>query len=135
MGGHWEPILVILQVNGLRANKSMKLMISIIIGIILGVIGSRYLFVGSALSLIPWGIVGVLLGWWSTNRKEAIVNGSAYGFLLAFSFMFAGYQGSAPIVSHIPFFAILGLVAAICGTILSVIGNYSKKLRHVKKVS
>jgi hypothetical protein len=105
----------------------MKLLSSTIIGTVLGVIGSRYLFVGSGLTLIPWGVIGIVLGWWSANRKEALVNGSVYGFLLAFSFMLAGYQGSAPIISRIPFFAILGLVGAICGLTLAAVGYYAKK--------
>jgi hypothetical protein len=119
--------LVILQVNGLHANKKMKLIVSIIVGVILGVIGSRYLFVGSALSLIPWGIVGLVLGWWNKPIKGALVNGSLYGFFLAFSFMMAGYQGSASIISRIPFFAILGILGAVCGFFLSAIGNFAKK--------
>ena len=42
-----------------------KIVVSIIIGALLGVIGARYLFVGSWLSLIPWGIAGLLIGYWS----------------------------------------------------------------------
>lgn len=94
----------------------------------MGVIGSRYLFVGSGLSLIPWGIVGLLLGWWSTNRKEELINGILYGFFLAFSFMTAGYTGSISIITRIPFFAILGLVGALCGLILSLIGVSIKQI-------
>lgn len=87
----------------------------------------------SALSLIPWGIFGLVLGWWSKNRKEASLDGSVYGFFLAFSFMAAVYQGSAPIVTRIPFFAIMGLVGMICGFALSIIGYYAKtKLRPMK---
>jgi len=127
MVGHSEHILATLPVSGPHVNKNMKLLVSIVIGVVVGVIGARFLFVGSALSLIPWSIVGLVIGWWSKPLKGALVNGGLYGFFLAFSFMAAVYQGSAPIVSRIPFFATLGLVGAVCGLILSVIGNFAKK--------
>ncbi|SRR5258708_39135816 len=106
-----------------------KLILSIIIGIVLGVIGARFLFVGSSMSLIPWGLIGVILGWWSKNAQEALINGIFYGFFLAFSFMAAVYQGNVPIVTRIPFFATLGLVGAVCGLILSLLGNWIKRIR------
>jgi hypothetical protein len=93
-------------------------------GIALGIIGSRYLFVGSYLSLIPWGIIGLLIGLWCQTYPEAVWSGAVYGFLLAFSFMLAGYQGSAAILTRLPFFAILGLVGAACGIGLGVIGSF-----------
>jgi len=53
-----------------------KIVVSILVGALLGVIGARYLFVGSWLSLIPWGIAGLLIGYWS-QKREWLVNGSA----------------------------------------------------------
>jgi len=84
-----------------------KLIVSILAGSLLGFIGSRVLFVGSWLSLIPWGIVGLAIGYWS-QKRDAMITGSCYGFALAFLFMIAGYAGSASLVSRLPFFAILG---------------------------
>lgn len=40
----------------------MKLLVAILAGALLGVLGARYLFVGSWLSLIPWGIAELALG-------------------------------------------------------------------------
>lgn len=102
----------------------MKLIfIAAIIGSVLGFIGSRILFVGSALSLIPWAIVGLVIGWFSKGMKDAIRNGGLYGFFLAFIFMLAGYTGNSPIITRFPFFALLGLVGAFCGAILSLVAN------------
>jgi hypothetical protein len=102
----------------------IKLCAAALIGIGLGVIGARYLFVGSFLSLIPWGTAGLLLGIWCAAYRKAIVTGALYGFLLVFSFMIAGYGGSASLLSRLPFFAILGLVGAVCGIVLGVIGTF-----------
>ena len=105
----------------------LKLIVSVVAGAALGVIGSRVLFVGSGLSLIPWAIVGLLLGYWS-GRSHAPVNGAAYGFALAFIFMVAGYSGSAPLLSRLPFFALLGLVGAGCGWLLGLLGALARRV-------
>jgi hypothetical protein len=99
----------------------MKLFISIVVGAALGVIGSRYLFVGSWLILIPWAIAGLAIGYWGPKRG-AMANGAVYGFVLSFIFMQAGYSGSAPAISRVPFFALLGVFGAICGFGLGLVG-------------
>lgn len=103
----------------------MKTLAAIGIGSLLGVIGSRYLFVGSWLSLIPWGIIGLALGAWN-SRRGSMLNGAVYGFCLAFVFMLAGYAGAAPWFTRIPFFAVLGLVGAVCGFVLGILGYWLK---------
>jgi hypothetical protein len=102
-----------------------KLLAAALVGIALGIIASRFLLVGSFLSLIPWGIAGLLIGLWCSSYREAILIGACYGFLLAFSFMLAGYQGSAPTLTRLPFFAALGLVGALCGLGLGLIGCFA----------
>ncbi len=99
-----------------------KLIVSILAGSLLGFIGSRVLFVGSWLSLIPWGIVGLAIGYWS-QKRDAMITGSCYGFALVFLFMIAGYAGSASLVSRLPFFAILGIFGGFCGLILGLAGS------------
>ena len=107
-----------------------KVIVAVAVGIVFGILSSRYVLVGSALSLVPWGIAGVLLGLWCPLFQEAVPIGALYGFLVAFTFMAAGYQGSAPILTRLPFFAILGIVGAICGIVLGVIGSFvRRKLR------
>ena len=91
------------------------ILLSALIGTVLGYLGARVLFVGSYLSLIPWGIAGFILGWWSQTYRTAGMNGAVYGFVLAFFFMLVGYEGSSPVWTRIPFFALLGLVGAVCG--------------------
>ena len=94
-------------------------------GLILGVVGSRYLFVGSWLNLIPWTIAGLAIGYWGT-RNESIVNGITFGFILSFVFMLAGYNGGASLMSRVPFFAVLGVFGGVCGMILGLLGFYVK---------
>jgi hypothetical protein len=103
-----------------------KVMVSVIVGALFGVIGARYLFVGSWLSLIPWGIAGLLIGNWS-QKHEWPVNGICFGFAVCFMFMIAGYSGSAALISRLPFFALIGLFGGICGLILGWLGFVIKE--------
>ena len=105
-----------------------KLIIAGIVGIILGFAGSRFLFVGSFLSLVPWTIVGLLLGLWSANTKDALLNGGVYGFLLSFVFLLAGYTGSESVLTRLPFFIGLGIFGAICGLVLALLGMVGRRL-------
>ena len=107
--------------------RRIKLFVSIIAGITLGIIVSRYPFVGSWLSLILWGIVGLAIGYWS-GLMRGFVNGGMYGFAFAFTFMVLGNTGSASLLSELPFFATMGIVGAMCGSILGLTGSLAKKI-------
>ncbi len=86
------------------------------------------------MSLIPWGLVAVVLGMWGTKR-EALKSGAVYGFSLSFAFLVAGYNGTPSLVSRVPFFAILSLFGAVCGVALAASGYYLKlRFAHPRKV-
>ncbi len=108
-----------------------KTIAALILGSVLGIVGARYLFVGSWLNLIPWGIAGLAIGSLG-SKNEAFVNGVTYGFVLVFVFMIAGYTGTYSLASRLPFFAFLGVVGSVCGLLLGLIGFYIKS-RLVKK--
>jgi uncharacterized membrane protein YccF (DUF307 family) len=93
------------------------------LGAILGLLGARYLFVGSGLSLVPWGLVAILVGVLARSRRAALGGAAAYGFALSFTFIVAGYDGSATVMSRLPFFAVLGLVGAACAALLALVGS------------
>ena len=96
---------------------------AIALGVMLGFLGSRLLFLGWA-TLIPWGIAGLVVGAISQDRRQALAGGAAYGFVLGFTFTAAGYGGADPPLSKIPFFAVLGLVSAAFGIVLSLVGHW-----------
>ena len=97
---------------------TVRSVVAVLVGVLLGVVGARYLFVGSALSLVPWAVAALALGTWCTPR-QALGVGALYGFALAFSFMVAGYTGSSSIIGRLPAFALLGLVGAVSGLVLA----------------
>jgi hypothetical protein len=98
------------------------LLTSIIVGIVLGFISSRLLFL-QGLTLLPWGITSLLIGYFSKSQRMALINGLTFGFFLGFVFILAGYTGSEPVITRIPFFVLIGIVSAICGALLSYVSQ------------
>ena len=98
----------------------LTIIVAAALGAILGLAGSRLLWLGSW-TLLPWALAGLALGYWARKCKPALLGG-VYGFVLSFVFMAAGYTGSAPFLTRVPFFTILALFGAVCGLILSLSG-------------
>jgi hypothetical protein len=101
-----------------------KIMIAAILGAILGATGPRYAFLGWY-SLVPWGLVALAIGFWCSKR-QSLYAGALYGFCLCFSFMIAGYTGTASLVSRLPFFVLIGLFGAVCGIAVAETGYFLK---------
>jgi hypothetical protein len=93
------------------------LLIAAVAGIALGALG------GPAIVLIPWAIAGLTIGYMSADWRQAAASGGLFGFLVAFCFMVAGYNGSESLVSRVPFFALLGIFGAICGIAWALLGR------------
>ncbi len=92
------------------------------IGLVLGVLGAKVLFVGSGISLVLWAVIGMAIGYRSRSCRRSVSEGTAYGFVLAASFMVTGYDGTASVATRIPFFLALGVVGAIGGVVVAYIG-------------
>jgi hypothetical protein len=101
------------------------LLIAIALGATLGVVAAHMLFL-QWFTLIPWGIAGLLLGYWG-GREKAILSGALYGFALVFSFLVAGYTGNPPLLGRVPPFALIGIFGAACGVGLTVVGSFVRR--------
>jgi len=103
----------------------IEVITALVLGVLLGMAASHALFLGWW-TLVPWGIGGLALGF--AFRRSATLVGAIYGFVLCFTFMLAGYNGTASLISRVPFFAIIGCVGAICGAVLAFTGARLKRL-------
>jgi hypothetical protein len=92
-------------------------------GIVLGVLASQMLFLGVA-TLIPWGVAGLVVGAICRDWRQAVAAGAAYGFVLDFSFIAFDYNGADPVVTKVPFFAMIGMVRALFGLALGLAGRW-----------
>lgn len=97
--------------------------VAAVVGVALGVLGARVIFVGSWLTLIPWGAAGLALGARVRRARSAAVVGALYGYLLTMAFMVAGYTGSPSIMSRLPAFAIVAFVGALGGLMTAILGS------------
>jgi hypothetical protein len=94
-----------------------------LLGAVLGLLGAKYVLVGSGWSLLPWGLVALLVGFTAGSRRRAAVDAGIYGFALSFVFMVAGYSGAAPLAGRLWFFVLLGLFGAACAALIAVVGR------------
>ena len=102
----------------------------VLLGAVLGIVGARYVLVGSGWSLLPWGLVALLVGVLARTRPQAAIDAGMYGFALALMFMVAGYTGAEPLARRLPFFALLGLFGAACATLLALAGTLMRTWLH-----
>jgi hypothetical protein len=94
---------------------------AVVAGLLLGWAAAHVLFLGWW-TLVPWGLAAIALGY-RAGRRQAAIAGAVYGFVLCFVFTLIGYTGAASIVSRVPFFTVLGLVGALCGSVLALVGT------------
>ena len=98
-----------------------RFVIAITLGFLLGWSATHALFL-QWWTLLPWGLAGVGLGHRAT-RTSAVIAGALYGFVLCFVFTLAGYGGTAPVITRVPFFTVVGVVGAVCGLVLALLGS------------
>ena len=94
----------------------------VFVGVLLGLLAARFLFVGSSLSLLVWAAVAVGVGGAAPSLRAAIGSGAILGFTTVWSFIGFGYQGARPIVEEaIPFtlIAVLGAIGAAAVALLA----------------
>ena len=109
------------------------ILVAVVLGAVLGLVGSKILFVGSALSLIPWAVAAFTIGYFSETKKEVLIYGGVFGFVLSFVFMLSGYNGSDSVFSKIPFFILFGIFGAICAAVWSFIAFFVRSILNKKK--
>ena len=99
------------------------LVAAVAVGALLGYLCARVVLVGSGVSLVPWAMAGLALGPTRRSGRLPAVLGAVYGFVLAYVFMVAGYDGAAPLHTRLLPFVVLGAVGAVCGSVLAVVGQ------------
>ena len=110
-------------------NRRQLIAVALILGVALGELSARVLFVGSWASLIIWGVAGVLVGYRTTDMRTARAVGSVYGFVLVAAFILFGYGGAMTVHGWTGagiLALIFGAIGALCGMLSAVVGNILK---------
>ena len=106
-----------------RSSWVTILIVAVVVGVVVGWLCARVVFVGSAIALVPWAILGMLIGWFSPGWLFASIAGAVYGFALADAFLIAGYDGTRPLAAVLLPFAALALVGAGGGLVCALAGQ------------
>ena len=75
----------------------VKYLYYIVAAVVLGMLSM--LWVHGWYTTIPWIIATLIVGWVSTTRRSAMINGGIFGFVLFLTYIFAGYTGKTDIKS------------------------------------
>lgn len=110
----------------------MNIIVAVIAGLSLGYAGAQALFLGWW-TLVPWGLVGLMLGLYCHRPKGIFTAGCIYGFVLVFTFLVAQYTGAVPVFQRAPAFTVLALFGSFCGAVLTLSGyTVSKSIKGQK---
>jgi hypothetical protein len=98
-------------------------------GLLCGSLSNYGILRGSWWNLAFWGIVGVVIGFFASDNKEALRAGIWYGMVLVLSFLFSGFKGSADKFLGFSLFALVGaIIGGACGLALGLTGNRIRRI-------
>jgi cytochrome c biogenesis protein CcdA len=99
----------------------------IVAAIVLGFLSSR--FVVGWYTTIPWVIATPIVGYLSKTRRDSLINGGLFGYVLFLVYTSSVYRGKTDtksILLFIGFTLVFSLVGAIAGVVGGFIGNWVK---------
>ena len=101
--------------------------LSVVVGIVFGIVANHGFLRGSWFNLIIWAVVGILIGIFILDKKYVTRVGILYGIFLTISFMISGFQGSADkLVGFSILTCVLAIIGALCGWLTVYIGYWIK---------
>jgi len=106
----------------------MKKIIMSLLGVALGI--ATYYFMYGWYDVFPWAVVALIIGYTSNIRRDSIINGSVFGYVLFLVYVFLGYKNKTGIegmIRFVVFDMLFSLVGAICGAVGAYLGNLVKK--------
>ena len=86
-------------------------------------------------NVIPWAALTFLTGYLSIHKKDALFNGSIFGYFLFLSYIIIGYRGNLDTNSLLKF-GLFTIIFSLVGAIIGLIGSFGGFLlkgRNVKK--
>jgi hypothetical protein len=105
-------------------------LLPVLVALIMSVISSYFLFVGSGLNLIPWGLLALSFGLIGHSKQEAGWLGAIYGFGQAFIFLWIDKKGSLTLGKFLILFVVisaLGILAALCAALAARLSFAAKR--------
>jgi hypothetical protein len=107
---------------------TMKKIIMGLFGVAVGIV--TWYFMYGWYDVFPWAVAALIIGYTGKNRRESIINGAIFGYLLFLVYIYLGYRGKTDMASFFKFIlfdVIFSLVGAICAVVGAYLGNLLKK--------
>ncbi len=108
----------------------------IAVALVMSIVSLRFLFVGSGLSLVPWGLLALSFGFMAKSKQDAVRLGAIYGFCQAFIFLWLDKAGDISLKQFLILLVIitvLGLAAAVCAAIAARLSFFAREKLKNKK--
>src|SRR5262249_22474441 len=87
-------------------------------GLAAGLASVTPLLAGKWTNLVLWAVVGLVIGWFASGRREGLIAGIVYGVILSFTFLLAGFGGTP---DRLPGFLLLTLGLSVVGALGGVV--------------
>ena len=100
-------------------SSRLYILLSALVGIATGFVTIHSFFEHSWTSMILWVALGLVVVYFSKDRKSAMYAGASFGFCTIFFWLIAGFGGS---LSQVRGFALLLILLSIFGALCGSVG-------------
>ena len=102
------------------------------LGVFLGWAAAKPLSGLAVGNLVVWGTAVVALGLLPGSRGTKAIRLWTFGFVVGFTFMCFGYEGSAALVTRVVPFALIGVFSGLCAIALGALVHGIMTLAHTR---
>ncbi len=103
------------------------------IAIIMAFISAKFLFNGSIVNTIPWGVLAFATAYFASNRRESLLLGATFGFVVSYAFLWFDNSGTKTVAKVFTLILVVVLPAAfgaLCGLTMAWLGWISRRVFH-----
>lgn len=109
----------------LRSSVAGRAVLVAGVAIVMALASAKLLFGGSMLNVVPWGILAFATAFLAASRRESLLFGAVFGFVVSYAFLWfdnSGEKTLGRVLVLIPLVVAPALFGALCGLILAWLG-------------
>src|SRR5215469_16765925 len=114
-----------------RFTPSYRVLLVFGVAVVMAFISAKFLFNGSMVNIVPWGILAFATSFLASRRREAWLFGAIFGFVVSYAFLWFDNTGTKTLSSVlilIPLIILPSLFGALCGFLLAGLGWIVQRL-------
>jgi hypothetical protein len=109
----------------LRSSTPGRALLVAAVAIAMAFVSARFLFDASMLNVMPWGILAFATAFLAASRREALLFGATFGFVVSYAFLWfdnTGEKTLGRVLILIPLIVAPALFGALCGVLMAWVG-------------